>query len=72
MEGQYRGRQGREKAMFVFHQQQINGVYNCTILGAAIMAFTSFIILLRRERASLEGQRTANNIPLMEANQLLL
>lgn len=37
MEGQYRDRQGKEKAMFVFHQQEINGVYNCTILDAAIM-----------------------------------
>lgn len=49
MEGQYRDRQGKEEAVFVFHQWEINGVNNCTILCAAIMAFTSFIILLRRE-----------------------
>lgn len=50
--------------MFVFYQQEINGVYNGTILGAAIMVFTSFIIFLRRKQASLEKQRTAKNIPL--------
>lgn len=37
MEGQYRDRQGKEKGMVVFHQQEVNGVYNCTILDAAIM-----------------------------------
>lgn len=72
MEGQYRDRQGKEKVMFVFYQQEINGVYNGTILGAAIMVFTSFIIFLRRKQASLEKQRTAKNIPLIEANQVLL
>lgn len=55
MKSQYRGRQGKEEAVFVFHQQQINVFYNCTILCMATTAFISTVVILRRKLTSLEG-----------------
>lgn len=49
MKSQYRGRQGKEEAVFVVHHQQINVFYNCTILGTATMAFTSTVVIIEKE-----------------------
>jgi len=54
MKSQYRGKQGKEEAVFVFHEYQINVIYSCTGLGTATMAFISTIVVLRRKQASLE------------------